>query len=59
MHRGTASVDAFDYELMVQTLRDLKQGKRVQIPIYDFTTHKRYANKTNKTTIRTSCWQWH
>jgi uridine kinase len=34
-------LDAFDYELMVQTLHDLKQGKRVQIPIYDFTTHKR------------------
>lgn len=37
--------DAFDYELMVQTLRDLKQGKRVQIPIYDFTTHKRRKAK--------------
>lgn len=32
---------AFDFELLVATLRKLKQGKSVKIPVYDFTTHKR------------------
>eukprot|EP01095_Lingulamoeba_sp_RSL-Kostka_P000949 TRINITY_DN11275_c0_g2_i1.p1 TRINITY_DN11275_c0_g2~~TRINITY_DN11275_c0_g2_i1.p1 ORF type:complete len:556 (-),score=166.69 TRINITY_DN11275_c0_g2_i1:146-1813(-) len=33
--------NAFDYEAMIQILRDLKSGKGVEVPIYDFTTHKR------------------
>ncbi|CAG8592840.1 3277_t:CDS:10 [Paraglomus brasilianum] len=33
--------NAFDYEMLAQTLKDLKEGKRVEIPIYDFTTHSR------------------
>lgn len=32
---------AFDLELLVATLRRLKQGKSVKIPVYDFTTHGR------------------
>ncbi|XP_030641055.1 uridine-cytidine kinase-like 1a [Chanos chanos] len=32
---------AFDIELLVTTLRKLKQGKSVKIPVYDFTTHGR------------------
>uniref|UniRef100_A0A672INL3 Uridine-cytidine kinase-like 1 n=1 Tax=Salarias fasciatus TaxID=181472 RepID=A0A672INL3_SALFA len=32
---------AFDFELLVATLRKLKQGKSVKIPVYDFTTHRR------------------
>ncbi|PWA31921.1 hypothetical protein CCH79_00006493, partial [Gambusia affinis] len=32
---------AFDFELLVATLRKLKQGKSVKIPVYDFTTHGR------------------
>lgn len=32
---------AFDFELLVATLRRLKQGKSVKIPVYDFTTHGR------------------
>lgn len=32
---------AFDFELLVTTLRKLKQGRSVKIPVYDFTTHKR------------------
>lgn len=31
----------YDMELMIQTVRDLKRGKRVQIPLYSFTTHNR------------------
>uniref|UniRef100_A0AAR2LN97 Uridine-cytidine kinase n=1 Tax=Pygocentrus nattereri TaxID=42514 RepID=A0AAR2LN97_PYGNA len=33
--------DAFDFALLVHTLRKLKQGKSVKIPVYDFTTHGR------------------
>ena len=32
---------AFDFELLVATLRKLKQGKSVKIPVYDFNTHGR------------------
>ncbi|KAJ1972257.1 Uridine kinase, partial [Dimargaris xerosporica] len=39
--------DAFDYELLFDTLKKLKQGKQVDIPIYDFKTHSR--------TDRTQC----
>jgi uridine kinase len=33
--------DAFDYDLVVDTLQKLKMGKNVQVPIYDFKTHSR------------------
>uniref|UniRef100_A0AAY4EPB3 Uridine-cytidine kinase n=1 Tax=Denticeps clupeoides TaxID=299321 RepID=A0AAY4EPB3_9TELE len=33
--------DAFDFDLLVHTLRKLKLGKSVKIPVYDFTTHGR------------------
>uniref|UniRef100_A0A452H8U1 Uridine-cytidine kinase n=1 Tax=Gopherus agassizii TaxID=38772 RepID=A0A452H8U1_9SAUR len=33
--------DAFDFDLIVSTLKKLKQGKSVTIPIYDFTSHRR------------------
>ncbi|XP_075294930.1 uridine-cytidine kinase-like 1 isoform X2 [Opisthocomus hoazin] len=33
--------DAFDFDLIIATLKKLKQGKSVKIPIYDFTTHSR------------------
>lgn len=33
--------DAFDFHLLTHTLRKLKQGKSVKIPVYDFTTHGR------------------
>ncbi|XP_076319902.1 uridine-cytidine kinase-like 1 isoform X2 [Tachypleus tridentatus] len=33
--------DAFDFSLLIQTLRKLKEGKRVQVPIYNFVTHSR------------------
>uniref|UniRef100_A0A6Q2ZA29 Uridine-cytidine kinase n=1 Tax=Esox lucius TaxID=8010 RepID=A0A6Q2ZA29_ESOLU len=32
---------AFDFELLVATVRRLKKGKSVTIPVYDFTTHGR------------------
>ncbi|XP_040026424.1 uridine-cytidine kinase 2-B [Gasterosteus aculeatus] len=33
--------DAFDNELIKQTLRQILQGETVQIPVYDFVTHSR------------------
>uniref|UniRef100_A0A3Q4MHU5 Uridine-cytidine kinase n=1 Tax=Neolamprologus brichardi TaxID=32507 RepID=A0A3Q4MHU5_NEOBR len=38
---------AFDFELLVSTLRKLKQGKSVKIPVYDFTTHMRHKDWKN------------
>ncbi|MGH0181056.1 UNVERIFIED_CONTAM: hypothetical protein FKN15_005600 [Acipenser sinensis] len=33
--------DAFDNELILKTLREIVEGKTVQIPVYDFVTHSR------------------
>ncbi|XP_033871956.3 uridine-cytidine kinase 2-A isoform X1 [Acipenser ruthenus] len=33
--------DAFDNELILETLREIVEGKTVQIPVYDFVTHSR------------------
>lgn len=33
--------DAIDWELLTKTIKDLKDGKSVDIPIYDFKTHSR------------------
>ena len=38
--------DAFDYDLMVETLTNLKKGIKVNVPIYDFTTHSRIEDTT-------------
>jgi len=37
---------AFDYEKLFQVLQDLKKGVKVEVPIYDFKTHSRLADKT-------------
>jgi len=31
--------DAFDLDLIIKTLRRLKEGKHADIPVYNFTTH--------------------
>jgi len=33
--------DAFDFDLLISTVRRLKQGKSVDVPIYNFMTHRR------------------
>ena len=33
--------DAFDFDLLVDTLQKLKEGKHVDVPVYDFATHSR------------------
>ncbi|VDM38982.1 unnamed protein product [Toxocara canis] len=32
---------AFDFDLLCETLRRLREGKSVEVPVYDFTTHRR------------------
>ena len=39
--------DAFDFQLLVETLQKLKEGKFVEVPIYNFVTHAR--DKRSKT----------
>eukprot|EP01126_Amoeba_proteus_P065690 TRINITY_DN938_c0_g1_i8.p1 TRINITY_DN938_c0_g1~~TRINITY_DN938_c0_g1_i8.p1 ORF type:complete len:420 (+),score=79.27 TRINITY_DN938_c0_g1_i8:70-1329(+) len=39
--------DAFDMDLLIQTISDLKGGKKVTIPIYDFKTNARKENGYN------------
>lgn len=34
-------LDAFDNELIKETLQEILQGNEVQIPVYDFVTHSR------------------
>lgn len=33
--------DAFDFDLVSKTLLRLKEGKKVEVPIYNFVTHSR------------------
>ncbi|XP_006640827.1 uridine-cytidine kinase 1 [Lepisosteus oculatus] len=37
--------DAFDNELMYQTLKDIVEGKAVEVPTYDFVTHSRLQDR--------------
>ncbi|KAL2100181.1 hypothetical protein ACEWY4_004575 [Coilia grayii] len=37
--------DAFDNELMYQTLKDIVEGKVVDVPTYDFVTHSRLPER--------------
>ncbi|XP_068429533.1 uridine-cytidine kinase 1 [Clinocottus analis] len=37
--------EAFDSELMYRTLKDIEQGKVVEVPTYDFVTHSRLADR--------------
>ncbi|CAG7936267.1 unnamed protein product [Penicillium nalgiovense] len=38
--------DSIDFDVLVDTLRDLKQGKRANIPVYSFAEHQRQPNTT-------------
>ncbi|VDK52919.1 unnamed protein product [Anisakis simplex] len=35
---------AFDFDLICETLHRLREGKSVEVPVYDFTTHRRDKN---------------
>lgn len=39
--------DAFDFELLINTLKRLKEGKKVNVPIYNFVTHRREEKTTS------------
>lgn len=39
--------DAFDFALLRKTLKRLKAGKRVEVPIYNFVTHRREVKTTS------------
>ncbi|KAF9386989.1 Uridine-cytidine kinase-like 1 [Podila verticillata] len=41
------SPNSYDYDLLLETITKLKQGRTVNVPIYDFETHKRLPNKHN------------
>ncbi|KAI4242136.1 MAG: hypothetical protein L6R40_004179 [Gallowayella cf. fulva] len=46
-HRNEYDLDApaaIDFDLMVDRLKDLKQGRRAEIPIYSFEEHQRQEN---------------
>jgi len=38
--------DAFDFDLTVQTLKDIQASRIVQIPTYDFKSHQRLADES-------------
>ena len=37
-------IDAFDNNLMKKTLESILEGKKVELPVYDFKTHTRSLN---------------
>ncbi|GBC01847.1 hypothetical protein RclHR1_04350023 [Rhizophagus clarus] len=39
--------NAFDFDLLLYTLKNMKEGKRVEVPIYDFITHSRISQKNS------------
>ena len=38
---STPVLDAIDFVLLRETLQRLKEGKKVEVPIYNFVTHRR------------------
>ncbi|KAJ5942661.1 hypothetical protein N7516_002829 [Penicillium verrucosum] len=38
--------ESIDFDVLVETLRDLKKGKKANIPIYSFSEHQRQPNTT-------------
>ena len=39
--------DAFDFELLKITLQRLKEGRKVEVPVYNFLTHSRENRTVN------------
>jgi uridine kinase len=42
--------DSLEHVLLVQNVRDLAEGRSIERPIYDFTTHTRVRNRTETVT---------
>ena len=47
--------DAFDFDLVARTLMRLKEGKKVEVPIYNFLTHSRETKTVSVITNYTVC----
>ena len=47
--------DAFDFELLIKTLRRLKSGKKVDVPIYNFVTHSRESQAVSRMIFLSIC----
>lgn len=43
LHHNFDHPSALDVELLVRHLRDLRRGRAVEVPVYDFVTHRRTA----------------
>ena len=50
--------DAFDFDLLIKTLRRLKEGKKVEVPIYNFLTHSREKQSVSIQHVHV-CRYWH
>lgn len=44
--------DAFDFELLKTTLQRLKECRMVEVPIYNFVTHRRESRTVSKRICR-------
>lgn len=40
--------DAFDMDLLLEVLIKLKEGRKVEVPVYNFVTHSRETNTVSK-----------
>lgn len=40
--------DAFDFDILLTTLHRLKEGRKVEVPIYNFVTHARETRTVSK-----------
>lgn len=36
--------DAFDMDLLLEVMKKLKEGRKVEVPVYNFVTHSREPN---------------
>lgn len=36
--------DAFDMDLLLEVVKKLKEGRKVEVPVYNFVTHSREVN---------------
>ena len=56
-HHTHTHTDAIDFDLLIDTLRKLKEGRSVEVPVYDFNTHARasYTVSSNKVCVSCHC----
>lgn len=43
--------DAFDFDLLFTTLQRLKEGRKVEVPIYNFVTHSRESRTVSSHSV--------